>query len=156
MTPERLSKATHTLASVQSALSTGPAAIITPHSIMLGHSLECDLNALRIRHPLCLDTALMYKHPRGAPYKPALRWLSQRYLQKEIQGGKGGHDSEEDARACVGLLRLKIENGMLRAPTVTAEISWAVTCGLISVCMTDMKDPNLAPLMKTQSQYLIA
>ena len=113
MTAERLADATHTLSSIQTAILTGPGAIITPHTILLGHSLECDLNALQIRHPLCLDTALMYKHPRGAPYKPALKWLSQKYMQKEIQGSKGGHDSEEDARACVGLLKLKEEHGQL-------------------------------------------
>jgi RNA exonuclease 1 len=111
MTAERLLHATHTLETIQEAVLTGPAAVVTPHTILLGHSLECDLNALQIRHPLCLDTALMFKHPRGAPYKPALKWLSQKYMQKEIQGGKAGHDSEEDARACVGLLKLKEEHG---------------------------------------------
>jgi RNA exonuclease 1 len=32
-------------------------------------------------------------------------------MGKEIQGGEHGHDSEEDARACVDLLKLKLANG---------------------------------------------
>lgn len=128
MTQARMAHASHTIATIQHALLLGPAAILTPHTILLGHSLECDLNALHIRHPLCIDTALLYKHPRGAPYKPALRWLSQRYLGKEIQGGKGGHDSEEDARACVGLLKEKIVNGEWCITFNTCSAALSVPC----------------------------
>lgn len=85
--------------------------MITPHTILLGHSLECDLNVLRIRHPLCIDTALIYKHPRGPPFKPGLKWLAQKWLQRDIQVGENGHDSEEDALACVDLLKMKLANG---------------------------------------------
>lgn len=111
ITAERLSKATKTLAGVQSRLLDGANALITPYTILLGHSLECDLTALRIRHALCIDTALMYKHPRGAPYKPGLKWLTGKWLGRDIQQSEAGHDSEEDARACVDLLRLKMANG---------------------------------------------
>nr|XP_019047506.1 hypothetical protein I302_04121 [Kwoniella bestiolae CBS 10118]OCF26436.1 hypothetical protein I302_04121 [Kwoniella bestiolae CBS 10118] len=107
ITPQKLSTATHTLVSIQSALQS----IITPHTILLGHSLECDLIALRIKHPLCIDTALIYKHPRGPPFKAGLKWLAQRWLKKEIQGSDKGHDSEEDARTCLELLRMKMTYG---------------------------------------------
>lgn len=106
-----MKNATHTVASIQDALLKGPSPIITPHTVLLGHSLECDLTALKIRHPLCVDTAIIYKHPRGPPYKPGLKWLAQKWMGKEIQGGEHGHDSEEDARACVDLLKLKLANG---------------------------------------------
>ena len=111
ITVEKLATATLTLADVQHALITGPSPLITPHTILLGHSLECDLNALRIKHPLCIDTAVIFKHPRGPPYKPGLKWLLQRWLGREIQNSAQGHDSEEDARACVDLLKLKLANG---------------------------------------------
>ncbi|OCF37620.1 hypothetical protein I316_00747 [Kwoniella heveanensis BCC8398] len=111
ITAERLTHATHTLASVQSALLTGPNPLITPHTILLGHSLECDLTALRIRHPLCIDTALIYKHPKGPPYKSALRWLASKWLKRTIQDNEKGHDSEEDARTCVDLLKMKLLHG---------------------------------------------
>lgn len=115
ITPAKISTATHTLSSIQNALSSGPSPLITPHTILLGHSLECDLAALRIRHPLCIDTALLFSHPRGPPFKPGLKWLAQRWLSKDIQGGVKGHDSEEDARTCVDLLKIKMANGRLSA-----------------------------------------
>nr|XP_018265795.1 uncharacterized protein I303_02169 [Kwoniella dejecticola CBS 10117]OBR87953.1 hypothetical protein I303_02169 [Kwoniella dejecticola CBS 10117] len=111
ITAEKLKPATHTVQSIQEALVSGPNPIITPHTILLGHSLECDLIALRIKHPLCIDTALMYKHPRGPPFKSALKWLAQRWLKKDIQAGEHGHDSEEDAKTCVELLKMKIKYG---------------------------------------------
>jgi RNA exonuclease 1 len=88
--------------------------------ILLGHSLNSDLQALKLRHPRCIDTSVIFHHPRGVPYKPGLAWLTRKWLGREIQaagggmgvgGLEGGHDPEEDARACVDLLRKKIENG---------------------------------------------
>ena len=45
--------------------------------------------------------------------KSSLKWLSQKYLSREIQkdGGTTGHDSIEDARACLDLVRKKCEKG---------------------------------------------
>ncbi|KAJ9114370.1 hypothetical protein QFC20_001513 [Naganishia adeliensis] len=108
ITAEKLAKATLSLCDVQAHFLK----LLTPTTILLGHSLESDLNALKIRHPLCIDTALLYRHPRGQPYKPGLKWLVKQWLGREIQtAGAGGHDSEEDARACVDLLRMKLING---------------------------------------------
>ena len=42
---------------------------------MVGHSLECDLQALRLVHTRVLDTSLVYAHPAGLPYRHALRHL---------------------------------------------------------------------------------
>jgi RNA exonuclease 1 len=38
--------------------------------ILLGHPLESDLKVLKLCHPRCIDTALIYHHPRGRPLKP--------------------------------------------------------------------------------------
>lgn len=85
---------------------------VTPTPILLGHSLESDLKALKICHPRVIDTALIYNHPRGKPMKPGLAWLARKWLGREIQNrGAGGHDPEEDARACLDLLRKKVQNG---------------------------------------------
>lgn len=87
-----------------------PAATSTP--ILLGHSLESDLKALKICHPLCIDTAVIYHHPRGRPLKPGLAWLTKKWCGREIQTrGEGGHDPEEDARACLELFKKKMESG---------------------------------------------
>lgn len=45
--------------------------------------------------------------------KSSLKWLAQKYLSREIQKGHGthGHDSIEDARACLDLIKQKCERG---------------------------------------------
>ena len=111
MTANRLSNATHTLPTIQKALFDPENPIITPHTILLGHSLECDLAAIKVKHPLCIDTALLYRNPKGSNYKPSLKWLAQRWLGTAIQNAASGHDSEEDAMTCVHLLKLKMAHG---------------------------------------------
>ncbi|KAI0293180.1 hypothetical protein B0F90DRAFT_1670908 [Multifurca ochricompacta] len=108
ITEAALEDVTTTLADVQDYLRT----LITPSTILLGHSLESDLRALQLSHPHCIDTALLFHHPRGRPLKPGLAWLTRRWLGRTIQDrGPGGHDPEEDARACVDLLKAKLKNG---------------------------------------------
>lgn len=87
--------------------------MLHPRSILIGHSLNSDLNALRLTHPFIIDTSIIYQHPRGPPLKSSLKWLSQKYLGREIQKGHGsqGHDSIEDARACLDLVKQKCERG---------------------------------------------
>ncbi|QRW08352.1 exonuclease domain protein [Ceratobasidium sp. AG-Ba] len=107
ITAEQLAPVTHKLADAQ----TGLLEIIDGNTILLGHSLENDLRALKLAHPRCIDTSIIYKHPRGAPYKPGLKWLAQKWLNRDIQVRVGGHDPEEDARACLDLLKKKLKEG---------------------------------------------
>ncbi|KAH7907300.1 hypothetical protein BJ138DRAFT_1014736 [Hygrophoropsis aurantiaca] len=112
ITAETLASATTTLPQVQSHLMNILSPPNAPTSILVGHSLESDLKALKIAHPRCIDTALIYHHPRGRPLKPGLAWLTRKWAGREIQTrGEGGHDPEEDARACIDLLKLKVGNG---------------------------------------------
>jgi RNA exonuclease 1 len=91
--------------------------ILNPHTILLGHSLNSDLTALKLTHPYIIDTALLFPHPRGPPLKQSLKFLSQKFLGREIQKGHGttgpgaGHDSIEDARTCLDLVKQKCEKG---------------------------------------------
>ena len=85
--------------------------LVYKETILVGHSLENDLLALKISHDLVIDTAVLYKHPRGASYKTALRVLTRRFLSREIQDSRNGHDSIEDARAAMELAMLKIKQG---------------------------------------------
>ncbi len=118
ITAEALGPITTTLSDVQTHLRT----LITPSTILLGHSLESDLRALQLSHPLCIDTALTFHHPRGRPLKPGLAWLARKWLNRTIQDrGPGGHDPEEDARACVDLLKAKIRNGAFSFPANKGE-----------------------------------
>ncbi|KAI4209951.1 MAG: hypothetical protein LQ351_007177 [Letrouitia transgressa] len=86
--------------------------LISPRTIVVGHSLNSDLDALKMTHPFVIDTSLIYPHHRGLPFKNSLRWLAQKYLTREIQkGGQLGHNSVEDSLACMDLVKMKCEKG---------------------------------------------
>jgi RNA exonuclease 1 len=110
ITAEKLANVTTTLQDVQHKLVND---ILTPQTILVGHSLIADLNAVQLTHPFIIDTALLFPHPRGPPLKSSLKWLTQKYLSREIQKGHGstGHDSVEDALACLDLVKQKCEKG---------------------------------------------
>ena len=52
---------------------------------------------------------MLYPHPRGPPFKPALRVLTERLLGRRIQ--QGSHDSVADAVATMELAMLKFQKG---------------------------------------------
>lgn len=87
--------------------------LVNKETILVGHSLENDLLALKINHDLVIDTAILYRHPRGQSYKTALRVLTRKFLSRVIQDSGKGHDSAEDARATMELALLKIKHGLL-------------------------------------------
>lgn len=107
ITQEKLDPISTTLADIQKKLLE----ILHPRTILIGHSLNSDLNAMQMTHPFIVDTAVAYPHPRGPPLKSSLKWLSQKYLGKEIQKGHNGHDSIEDARTTLDLIKMKCEKG---------------------------------------------
>ena len=47
--------------------------IINAKSIIVGHSLESDLIALKLLHTMVIDTAIVFPHAQGPPFKRALR-----------------------------------------------------------------------------------
>lgn len=85
---------------------------VKPSDILVGHSLECDLNVLELSHHHIIDTALLFPHPKGLPWRNSLKFLAERYLDKKIQTGANGHDPTEDAATCMELLLLKQRKGM--------------------------------------------
>lgn len=86
--------------------------LFTPQSILLGHSLESDLTAMKLTHPFIIDTSLIYPHPRGPPLRSSLKFLAQKYLRREIQQhDTKGHNSVEDALAVLDLVKMKCEKG---------------------------------------------
>lgn len=105
---EMLDPVTTTLPDIQRKLLS----LLTPRTIILGHSLNADLTALKLTHPFIIDTSLIYPHPRGPPLRSSLRFLAQKYLHREIQkGGSKGHDSIEDARTVLELVKQKCYRG---------------------------------------------
>lgn len=108
ITKELLDPVTTTLQDIQEKLLS----ILNPRAILVGHSLNSDLTALKLTHPFIVDTGIIYPHPRGPPLKSSLRWLTQKYLNREIQKNAEGHDSVEDARAVLELVKQKCEKGV--------------------------------------------
>lgn len=55
-----------------------------PLTVLIGHGLENDLKAIRLVHPpnRAIDTAQLFPHPRGLPFRRALRMLVQEHLGK--------------------------------------------------------------------------
>ncbi|CCG83578.1 RNA exonuclease 3 [Taphrina deformans PYCC 5710] len=90
---------------------------VSKETIIVGHGLENDLTAMRIVHDKVIDSAILFPHPRGRPYRNALKYLVKRYLNKDIQMnpasgvGKVGHDPAEDARSALELIIWKASHG---------------------------------------------
>lgn len=101
---------------------------LSPSTPLIGHGLENDLNALRMIHPTIVDTAFLFPHKLGLPYRNSLKSLVRKYLNRTIQdagtsgGGTdhnllAGHDSKEDAIAAGELVKyaLKTRKEKLRS-----------------------------------------
>jgi RNA exonuclease 1 len=86
-------------------------ALVPAEAILVGHSIENDLVALQVLHRRVIDTACLYPHPKGPPFRSALRFLTSQYLNRAIQTGTDGHCSVEDAVATLQLAQLKIKHG---------------------------------------------
>ncbi|WBW73642.1 exonuclease Rex3 [Schizosaccharomyces osmophilus] len=86
---------------------------ITRNTIIIGHGIENDLHAMRLIHEQVIDTAILYKHERGPPFRYSLKYLTKRYLGKEIQTDT--HHSEEDAIAAMDLVIYWIQKMQSRA-----------------------------------------
>jgi len=80
---------------------------INSNTILIGHALENDLKTLRMIHTRCVDTAILFPHRAGPPYRRALRDLAKEHLGIIIQSGGGttGHSSVEDSVATLDLVR---------------------------------------------------
>nr|XP_036873931.1 RNA exonuclease 1 homolog [Manis javanica] len=82
-----------TLRDVQAVLLS----MFSADTILIGHSLESDLLALKAIPSTVVDTALLFPHRLGLPYKRSLRTLMTEYLRQTIQDNMDGHSSSEDA-----------------------------------------------------------
>lgn len=87
---------------------------LSPLTPLVGHGLENDMNATRIIHPTIIDTALLFPHKAGLPYRYGLKYLMKTHLNRDVQvvveGQIDGHDSKEDANAAGQLVRFALAN----------------------------------------------
>ncbi|KAJ7590943.1 hypothetical protein C8J56DRAFT_934282 [Mycena floridula] len=106
--PETHCKALLPLASIRKSLDS----FINSETILIGHGLENDLRTLRIIHHKCVDTAILFPHKSGAPFRRSLKDLVREHLNQVIQQGDGttGHSSVEDCVAALNLVKFKVIN----------------------------------------------
>lgn len=76
-----LSNVTRNLRDVQGILLS----MFSANTILIGHSLESDLKALKIIHSVVVDTSVLFPHKMGPPKKRALKTLCGDYLKRIIQ-----------------------------------------------------------------------
>lgn len=81
---------------------------INQDTILVGHSINCDLKALRLIHKNIVDTSVIFPH-KNPQYKNSLKRLAKHYLKMDIQESQTGHDSAEDAIAVMKLLISKFK-----------------------------------------------
>ncbi|KAL9950803.1 hypothetical protein ACROYT_G043365 [Oculina patagonica] len=108
VTEESLRGVTTNIHEVQAVLLS----MIHRDTILVGHSLESDLKATKLIHSKVVDTSVVFPHRLGPPYKRALRNLMAEHLKKIIQDSVDGHDSHEDAAACLELMRWRVKEDM--------------------------------------------
>jgi len=97
-------------------------AAIPEGAILVGHSLENDLQAMGIVYDKIIDTSLLFPHPRPG-LKSGLKFLAKTILKENMMRAQG-HDSCEDARTAMKLAVLKFQKGPTfggnhAAPTVS-------------------------------------
>ncbi|KHN79551.1 RNA exonuclease 1 -like protein [Toxocara canis] len=106
LTAEQLEAAEYDLEQAQERLIE----LVNSESILIGHSLESDLKALRLVHRKVVDTSVVFPHRMGPPYKRALKTIASEVLQLIIQEDVSGHDSKEDSSACMRLMLHKVRH----------------------------------------------
>ncbi|KAH9951613.1 Rexo1 protein [Amylocystis lapponica] len=131
ITPEAHASALLPLAAIRASLD----ALINSRTIIIGHGLENDLKTLRMLHHRCVDTAIMFPHPSGPPYRRALRALAKDFLGKTIQtgGGTTGHSSVEDSVATLDLVRWHVLNRPQPKPKPAESVSSPQMVDVLSI-----------------------
>lgn len=104
ITPEIMRNVSKTLRDVHADLKNK----LPPDAILVGQSLNFDLNALKMMHPYVIDTSMLFNITGKAGTKTKLKVLAKTFLQKDIQCSSGGHNSIEDCKASLELVKHKL------------------------------------------------
>ena len=86
--------------------------LIPANAILIGQSLNFDLDALKMMHPYVIDTSVIFNITGDPSRRSKLSLLSSRFLGEEIQQATTGHSSCEDAAACMKLAKQKLKRSI--------------------------------------------
>uniref|UniRef100_A0A2I3TEL6 Exonuclease domain-containing protein n=1 Tax=Pan troglodytes TaxID=9598 RepID=A0A2I3TEL6_PANTR len=141
VTEADVAKTSITLPQVQAILLS----FFSAQTILIGHSLESDLLALKLIHSTVLDTAVLFPHYLGFPYKRSLRNLAADYLGQIIQDSQDGHNSSEDANACLQLVMWKVRQHAQIQPRHRSASPAALACPWPQAPSTTAISPESSP-----------
>ncbi|KAL7491079.1 hypothetical protein ACHAWT_000657 [Skeletonema menzelii] len=106
VTPKMLSDVNTRIESIQLLLLS----LIHEEDVIIGHSAENDIRALRFVHSNIVDTSVLFRGDNGRKY--SLKHLSNVLLSRQIQKcGSSGHCSQEDAEASLILALRRAKYG---------------------------------------------
>lgn len=108
--------------------------LLTPGTILVGHSLHHDLRALRIDHKRVIDTSLLFRDASWPPaYSPSLSSLCQAILKYNFREDDKPHDCLEDAIVPMRLVHYRLEHDVssLSLPFPRKEINQEDLCKLL-------------------------
>lgn len=108
ITEDIMRKVTKNLKEVQKEVSE----LLPPDAILVGQSLNSDLNAMRMMHPYVIDTSVCFNISGVRRRKSKLKHLAQTFLKEKIQENEDGHDSIEDSLATLKLVKMKLANSI--------------------------------------------
>ncbi|XP_017048627.1 small RNA degrading nuclease 5 [Drosophila ficusphila] len=108
ITEDIMKKVTKRLKEVQREVS----ALLPSDAILVGQSLNSDLNAMRMMHPYVIDTSVCFNISGVRRRKSKLKHLAKTFLKEDIQENDDGHDSIEDSRATLKLVKTKLANSI--------------------------------------------
>lgn len=81
ITEETLANVTTSIREVQAVLLS----MFHADTILVGHSLDSDMKAVKLLHDKVVDTSILYPHKMGFPKRRALKTLCIENLKKIIQ-----------------------------------------------------------------------
>ncbi|XP_043422733.1 putative exonuclease GOR [Prionailurus bengalensis] len=84
--------------------------LFSADTVLIGHSFENSLYALKLIHTSVVDTTVLFPHRLGLPHKRSLKSLVADYLQRIIQDD--GHNSIDNATACMELVLWKVKEDL--------------------------------------------
>lgn len=98
--------------------------VIDSNTILVGHGLENDMNAMRLIHDKIVDTAVLYPRNKTSPtFRYALKNLAFKYLGRNIQAGQ--HDSGEDSIAAIDITKYFLQQDLDRKAREVQEANQA-------------------------------
>eukprot|EP00242_Pyramimonas_sp_CCMP2087_P014025 CAMPEP_0198211550 /NCGR_PEP_ID=MMETSP1445-20131203/24446_1 /TAXON_ID=36898 /ORGANISM="Pyramimonas sp., Strain CCMP2087" /LENGTH=709 /DNA_ID=CAMNT_0043885825 /DNA_START=87 /DNA_END=2216 /DNA_ORIENTATION=+ len=92
-------------------------------AVLIGHSLNHDMMALRLDHRLVIDTAFLFRYQGLASCTPSLADLADRLLKCPIRTEAAIHSSREDAVAAMQLVKYALQYGLAPVPAPSIKVA---------------------------------